>query len=159
MPKEASVEALLTTHTPEVRALVERLRQLVRQAAPEATEAVRLRWHSASRACVEKRGAFLSRQLCWRGLNYRHPSQGYFCGIFPLTDGANLLFEFGVLLPDAAGLLQGEGKQVRYVPLRKPGDIRVKVLQQLILAALVLPAGRATKLELIRAHATPATRR
>lgn len=136
MPKhigEASVEALLARHTPEVRALVERLRRLVRQTVPEATEAVQPRWHS---------------------LNYRHPSQGYFCGIFPFTEDVKLIFEFGVLLPDPAGVLQGDGKQVRFVHVNKSGDIRVKAIQQLILAALDLPVDRTTKLELIRARAS-----
>jgi hypothetical protein len=127
-----SVEALLTPHTPEVRALVERLRRLVKRSVPEATEAVQPSWHS---------------------LNYRHPAQGYFCGIFPFIGGVKLVFEFGVLLPDPAGLLQGEGKQVRFVHLRRLSDIRVKALQGLIRAALELPADRTAKLELIRARA------
>lgn len=127
-----SIEALLAPHTPAVRALVERLRHLVKRSVPEATEAAQPSWHS---------------------LNYRHPSQGYFCGIFPVTQGVKLVFEFGVLLPDPAGLLQGEGKQVRFVHLHRSSDIRVKALQGLIRAALELPADRTTKLELIRARA------
>jgi hypothetical protein len=130
-----TVEALLATHTPEVQTLVERLRRIVQRAAPEATETARLRWHS---------------------LNYHHPTLGYFCGIFPLQDSVSLLFEFGVLLPDPAGLLRGDGKQVRFVPIRRPGDIRVKAIRQLIRAALDLPADRATRLALIRGRAARA---
>lgn len=127
------VDELLATHTPEVRALTERLRRLVRQAVPKATEAAHPGWHC---------------------LNYHHPSQGLFCGIFPRHDHVNLVFEFGILLPDPTGLLQGEGKQVRLVHIRERGHIRVRAIQQLIRAALDLPIDRTTKLELIRARAS-----
>ncbi|MGQ0604623.1 MAG: DUF1801 domain-containing protein [Anaerolineales bacterium] len=134
MPKRVgTVDELLATHTSEVRTLVERLRKLVRRTVPEATEAAHLGWHC---------------------LNYHHPSQSLFCGIFPRHDHVNLVFEFGILLPDPTGLLQGEGKQVRLVHIRERGHIRVKAIQQLIHAALDLPVDRTTKLELIRARAS-----
>ena len=133
-----SPEDILAEHTPEVRALAERLRQLIRETVPEASEAAYPVWH---------------------GIGYRHPETGYFCAIFPLEDEVKLGFEFGVLLPDPAGLLQGNGRQVRYVHLRGPKDIRVRPLKALLRAAANLPGDRATKLALIRAGAKPATRR
>src|SRR5687768_10871958 len=96
-------DAILARHTPAIRALAERLRALVRRTVPEAAERANAGWHS---------------------LSYHHPSAGYFCGIFPQADDVLLAFEFGVLLPDPDGLLEGEGKQVRYVRLRRASAIR-----------------------------------
>jgi hypothetical protein len=122
-------EDILIDHTPEVRRLAEDLRRLVRETAPEASEVAYPVWHA---------------------IGFRHPRLGYFCGIFPQKETANLLFEFGILLPDPHGLLQGQGKQVRYVPVRTPEDILVEPLRQLILAAISLPDKRSVRLEMVR---------
>lgn len=143
MPKstpdtETQIKSLLARHSPEVRALVERLRRVVREAAPEATEAAYLGWHA---------------------IGYRHPAQGYFCSLFPQSEGVQVVFEFGALLPDPGGLLEGEGKQVRFVSIRSQRAIRPAALKALIKAALDLPVGRGVKLGLLKAKARPAPRR
>jgi len=127
-------EDILAEHTPEVRALAERLRLLIRETIPEASEAAYPVWH---------------------GIGYRHPEIGYFCAIFPLEHEVKLGFEFGVLLPDPTGLLQGQGRQVRYVHIVSEKDIRVRPLRALLRAAANLPGDRATKLALIRGGAKP----
>jgi hypothetical protein len=132
-----SPEAILLSHTAEVRAVAERLRQLVREAVPEATETAQPSWHS---------------------LNYRHPRAGYFCGLFPRAEDVLMVFEFGLLLPDPEGILEGEGKQVRFITLRRETDIRVQAIQNLLHAALALPPEKSVKLELIRAKAKLTTR-
>ena len=109
-------EHILTGHTPEVQELCEALRSLVRAAAPEVSEVAYPSWH---------------------GIGYRHPESGYFCAIFPQMDYVKLGFEFGVLLPDPEGLLEGNGKQVRYVNIRQLADIRAEAIQVLIQAALI----------------------
>ncbi|MFN2198331.1 MAG: DUF1801 domain-containing protein [Anaerolineales bacterium] len=129
------VVQLLAGHDPEVRAVVDQLRDLVRQTVPAANETVNFGWHS---------------------LSYRHPQQGYFCGIFPQADNACLLFEFGVLLSDPAEILQGSGKQVRYVLLAPGEPLPVEPLQSLLAAALDLPPKHAEKLALVQAGARPA---
>ena len=133
MPKRkfrtsAQIEGILASHHPEVRALVERLRKIIRETVPAAIETVNVGWHS---------------------IGYHHPDSGYFCGIFPQNDGVNLAFEFGVLLlPDQESLLEGTGKQVRYVRIRDNKDIRVRALMQLLRAAIDLPKRRDVKLGL-----------
>ena len=122
-------EDILNNHTPEVRRLAEELRQLVRKTAPQASEVAYQVWHA---------------------IGYRHPRLGYFCGIFPQKDSASLLFEFGVLLPDPQGLLQGQGKQVRYVSVRRADEILVGPFRQLIQAAVSLPDKRSVRLEMVR---------
>jgi len=122
-------EHILTGHTLEVRELCEALRSLVRAAAPEASETAYPSWH---------------------GIGYRHSKSGYFCAIFPQTDYVKLGFEFGVLLPDPDRLLEGDGKQVRYIYIRRKEDIRTEAIRGLIVAALSLPAEREAKLWLIK---------
>lgn len=122
-------EHILTGHTPEVRELCERLRSLIRATAPEASEKAYPIWH---------------------GIGYSHPQSGYFCAIFPQQDYVKLGFEFGVLLPDPEGLLQGDGKQVRYIYVRQPEDISAEAIQEFIYAALNLPAEREAKLWMIK---------
>lgn len=122
-------EDILIDHTPEVRQLAQELRKLVQETVPEAIELAYPVWHA---------------------IGYRHPRLGYFCGIFPQKDSANLLFEFVVLLPDPLGLLHGQGKQVRYVPVRRVEDILVEPFRQLIQAAVSLPDKRSVRLEMVR---------
>jgi hypothetical protein len=112
-----------------VRALAERLRALVRREAPRAVEAVRPGW-----------GA----------LTFRDPRVGYCVGIFPLPDGVRLGFEWGVLLPDPAGLLVAGGAQFRAADLPVDAPVPVEALTALVRAALALPPEAAVRRELAR---------
>jgi hypothetical protein len=132
-----SVQDILVDHAPPVRLLVERLRGIILQTVPEATESANPVWHSIS---------------------YRHPRGGYFCGIFPFQDRVDLAFEFGVLLPDPVGLLEGNGKQVRYLRIKDDEEIPGPALRALLQAAINLPERRDVKLALIRASAKPASK-
>jgi hypothetical protein len=134
MAKSLSPEDLLAQHTLEVRVLAEALRQLVHTAVPEATEKA----YSG-----------------WQGIGYSHPQAGYFCGVFPTADLVKLGFEFGVLLPDPDGLLEGSGSQMRWVFLRPGEDIPETSIKALIQAALDLPSSRQAKLWLIQNKARP----
>ena len=122
-------EHILTGHTPEVREICEALRNLVHNTVPETNEVAYPSWH---------------------GIGYRHPQSGYFCAIFPHTDYVKLGFEYGILLPDPERLLEGKGKQVRYITIRKLTEIRTQAIQNLIQAALSLPAEREAKLWLLK---------
>jgi len=125
----ATVESILARHSPEIRDLVERLRAIVRESVPEASETANPGWHSIS---------------------YRHPQSGYFCGIFPQDGDVLLAFEFGILLSDPDGVLEGKGTQVRFARIKRKRDIRVRAFKKLIKAALDLPASRSIKLEMMR---------
>jgi hypothetical protein len=124
-----TAEHILTGHTPEVREICETLRELVRATVPQAWEVAYPSWH---------------------GIGYHHPQRGYFCAIFPQHDYVKLGFEFGVLLPDPDGLLEGSRKQVRYVMIHQPADVNAGVIRELILAAISLPAERDAKLWLMK---------
>lgn len=58
-------------------------------------------------------------RLGWGSVNYRHPRAGFVCAIFPMEDHVSLVFEHGRLL--SSPLLEGDGKQVRYIRFA-PGD-------------------------------------
>jgi hypothetical protein len=60
----------------------------------------------------------------------------------------NLGFNFGSLLPDPDGLLQGEGKLIRHVRLAQPADLDVPGVRELVKSAIALaerPEGKAAK--------------
>jgi hypothetical protein len=124
-----TVDSVMNGHAPPVREIVERLRAIIRETVPEAAESANPVWHS---------------------LSYKHPESGYFCGIFPLANRVDVAFEFGVLLPDPEGVLEGTGKQVRYLRLRDEHDLRVAAFKRLLIEAINLPPKREAKLALIR---------
>ena len=110
-------EHILARHPLTLQSLANRLRKVIRAAAPEALEVPYPGWHA---------------------IGYRHPVCGYFCGLFPFDDYVKLVFEFGVLLDDPFKLLEGEGKQVRHLTYRKTSDIQPEPLRFFIDQALHL---------------------
>jgi len=60
-------------------------------------------------------------RLGWGSVNFRHPKAGFVCAVFPMADHVSLVFEHGRLLSNAGGLLQGDGKQVRFIRFQ-PGQ-------------------------------------
>ncbi len=114
-PSNATPESILAGHTAEVKALAQSLRKLVKKTIPEAIVKAYPGWH---------------------GIGYRHPESGYFCAIFPQHDGVKLGFERGVLLPDPDQLLEGAGRQVRYVNVNSRRDIREEAIKKLLHAAI-----------------------
>jgi hypothetical protein len=109
-------EELLEQHDPEVRALANRLRTLVRTVMPEATEQA---------------------YAGWKLIGYRHAG-AYFCFVAPKRDVVQLGFEYGVDLDDPSGLLRGRGSQVRHVEVRVAEDIDVRRFTPLIRQAAAL---------------------
>ncbi len=106
-PANAAItpEHILARHSVAIRRLAGSLRKLIRAAAPEAIEVAYPGWHA---------------------IGYRHSACGYFCGLFPFDDCVKLIFEFGVLLHDPFGVLEGEGKQVRHLTYRRVKDIQAE---------------------------------
>jgi len=51
----------------------------------------------------------------------------------------DLAFEFGVLLPDPFQILDGRGKQVRYVHIAPEENMPLGVIQDLLLEVVNLP--------------------
>jgi hypothetical protein len=109
-------EAILQGHTPEVQAIAQRARALVLRVLPE----------------VEERG-----YPGWKLIGYR-VGGAYVGFVAPLKDHVRLGFERGVLLEDPEGLLEGDGTQVRYVPLWRPEPLPEKGIARLLQQAVAL---------------------
>ena len=78
---------ILIAYSPRVQALAARLCNLVRETVPDAVERA---------------------YPVWRGIGYRHPVSGYYCGIFPQENWGRLVFEYGALLADPDDLSERE---------------------------------------------------
>ena len=92
-------EAFLAGYSPDVQAITNVLRQLVKATIPDVQERVSLGWQLIGYRVLD-------------GARSR-----YFCFVSPLAHEVRLGFEYGVLLGDQAQL-EGNGSQVRYVYLR-----------------------------------------
>ena len=115
-------EQFLATFPAEIRALADQLRVLIRRTVPNIDEPV---------------------YLGWRLIGYRVRDDGrsrYFCYIAPFEERVTLGFEYGVLLSNDAGLLEGTGTQVRYVTIRAPEELREQELTALIAEAAAVAA-------------------
>ena len=66
----------------------------------------------------------------------RFRRRGTFAFVAPRADHVRLGFEHGYALPDAAGLLEGEGGQVRHVTLRTTAEVTSRPVKMLVSAAL-----------------------
>ena len=70
---------------------------------------------------------------------FPHFSQnGAVCAIIPYKDHVNLEFYRGTELNDPNGLLEGTGKKLRHVKIRKLDDVKTGALKELLLEAVVL---------------------
>lgn len=126
-PREVvTPEAFLAGYVPEVQAIANALRQLVKDTLPGVHERVALGW-----------------QL----IGYRVPDGArsrYCCYVAPLSQEVRLGFEYGVLLSDQAQL-EGGGSQVRYVAVRALGAIAPERLAPLIAEAALVAVARAAR--------------
>jgi hypothetical protein len=58
----------------------------------------------------------------WDGIGFRHPDAGYVCAIYPRDQEVRLLFEHGVRLVDEEQLLEGAGRQTRFIRVGARND-------------------------------------
>ncbi|MDB5542096.1 MAG: hypothetical protein JWQ89_3823 [Devosia sp.] len=77
-------------------------------------------------------------RLGWGSVNYRHPKAGFVCAIFPMEDHASLVFEHGRQL--SSPLLEGDGKQVRYIRFEPGAKIPEDEIAILLAEAIALKA-------------------
>jgi hypothetical protein len=121
MSKEKNVETYVRSLEPGKRALVQKLRRLVKARAPHLVEV--MKWGN----------------VCWVGA-------GNVCLIHVADDHLDFGFFMGASLADPAGILVGNGKFLRMVKVRKAADIRPRELAGVIAGAVSLDgAGSAPK--------------
>ncbi len=134
--KTISVEQFLADYHPNVQELANLLRAVMQQALPEAHEAA---------------------YPGWRLIGYRVPKTSgskkdvYIGYIAPLETHVSLGFEWGILMDDPHNILEGQGKQVRYITIRTPQDIDparlMSLIQEAARVAQFSPVEKATRIE------------
>jgi hypothetical protein len=123
--KPEDLDALLAGHSPTIRATTERLRQLVREMAPQANETVDLPDHLLAYGWTDR-----MRDLVF--------------AIAPHTAHVNLQLADGATLPDPGAFVEGTGKRIRHVKCRSVADAERAEIRTLIEAqiqARSAPAG------------------
>jgi hypothetical protein len=122
-------EVFLSGYDPEIRDIAERLRDVVREAVPDAIERVR---------------------AGWRLIGYDVPvgrRTRYFGFVAPEPEHVHLGFEYGVWMTDPEGLLLGAHlnlRKVRFVTYEPGDDIPVEPLVRYTREAADLAAARVT---------------
>ena len=108
---------------------LEATRKMVRSTAPKAEEiAYQMKQPASSRTM-------------WKLYRYAVDGQDV-VGIGTFPDHANLYFYRGVDLDDGTGLLQGGGKLMRSITLRKPADAERADIKRMVRRAFQLAAHR-----------------
>jgi hypothetical protein len=97
-------EPVLEKMSPEVRALAQQLRVLIKEVMPHATEKAYLGWGSIGYAAGGK-------------------MRDMVVALAPQRTYVNLGFGDGVDLPDPAHRLEGTGKRLRHVKIRGDADV------------------------------------
>ena len=121
---------LLAPYGEAIQKLAVAVRKLILEEAPEASEFIYEVYTIAAHFSFTER-----------------PSDAF---AFTTTHAnwVNLGFNFGAMLPDPAGLLRGEGKQIRHVRIAQPADLEAPGVRELIQAAIgeaERPEGKALK--------------
>jgi hypothetical protein len=125
-------EGLLADHSPEHRAIANRLRELVLETVPDAIEGVRQGWGLIGYDVpIGRRTRFFA----WIWLQPEHVHLG---------------FQNGVLMTDPGSLLQGRGitKQVRWLTMDRLDDIPPEAPELIREAVRVAALSRAERVAL-----------
>ena len=81
-------------------------------------------------------------RLGWRSINFRHELAGYFGAVFPNEERAIVYFEYGRLLSDPDGLLDGglDLKRGRFMRLSPDAALPEEAIMQMLAEAIALRA-------------------
>ncbi len=109
-------EELFTSSTPEVQSIGYKLRELVYEIIPDASETV-----------------YLGMKIAL------YKKEVEICGIQPAGDRCNFYLTRGVYLLDPEGLLEGSGKRLRHVKVRSVVCMAAQGIRDLLKQAVALP--------------------
>jgi hypothetical protein len=113
---------------PATRPIVEAARRAVRAVAPRKAEEV---------ACQSQRPR--SPSMMWKLVRYTLEGETVVT-IGTFTRHSSIFFARGTELDDERGLLEGEGKVLRYITLRTPSDAVASGVKELVRRAFALEA-------------------
>ena len=111
-----TVDEFLAPHTPQVRDLAMQTRDLIKSIMPRVIEVVRPGRNAITYASGDKMADWIFY-------------------ISPFKSHINLGFLRGTELPDPAGLMEGTGKLLRHVKIRRAEDLEAPALRALIQTA------------------------
>jgi len=126
MPKSdaITVSEQLKRVPPETRPIVQAARRAVKAAGPHAKEVAYQSQPPRSRSAM------------WKLVRYSIGDE-YAVGIGTFTTYATMFFTRGRELDDGSGLLEGSGKDARFVRLREPKDAAQPALTRVLRKALI----------------------
>jgi hypothetical protein len=127
MPPDVSLSEQLRKVPSSVRPTVKAALKTVRDAAPEADEI-------AYRSRPPR-----SKSAMWKLARYAVNGENV-VGVGTFTDHSTIFFYRGRELDDGSGLLQGGGKDARFVTLRSPDDAEKPAVKRLVRKAFKLGA-------------------
>jgi hypothetical protein len=113
------VLAFLAEYPVTIGDIARRLREIIRAAIPNA-------------------GEELDRPARVIGYSFGPGYSGLVCTIIPSKKGVKLGVVYGPRLRDPSGLLEGSGKQHRYVAFSEPADLEKAGLKDLLRAAVTV---------------------
>ena len=117
---------------PAVRPIVQSARRAVKEAAPQAKE-----------VAYQSRPP-RSKSAMWKLVRYAVGDE-YVVGIGTFATYATMFFTHGRELDDGSGLLEGSGKDARFVRLRKPGDAAQPALRRVLRKSFAAGTGSHTQ--------------
>jgi hypothetical protein len=120
------IDRFLEGYAPEIRDLTHRVRALVASVAPDADETLKVGW-----------------KVIWYGFGSKMPDQ--FAVVMPTKNHVGLGFAHGSELPDPDGRLEGEGKRIRHVKLRRKADVEDPAIATLLRLEVALTRGAAKR--------------
>lgn len=112
------LQKIIAEATPPLQVLLIETRQLILTVYPLVTEVPWVRQKTIGYGIGPKK---MSQHFCWIALYKQY---------------LNLGFNYGTSLPDPQGLLEGNGKLLRHVPIRQLADLQQPGLVILLEAAL-----------------------
>ena len=124
-PTEVSLSQQLTKIPPKTRPTVAAAIKTVKQVAPKAQEIAYRSKQPTSKSAM------------WKLVRYAVDGTNV-VGIGTFTSHAALFFYRGRELDDRSGLLQGSGKDSRFLTLRAPSDAESPAVKQLVRQAFKL---------------------
>jgi len=122
---EITLSEQLKKLAPRVRSIVQAARRTVKAAAPNATE------------ITSQSEPPRSKTYMWKLVRYKVDGRDV-VGIGAFTGHASLVFYRGRELDDNSGLLQGGGKEARFVTLSTPADAERSAVARMVRRAFKL---------------------
>lgn len=122
---EFSIRDRLASVPPMVRPIVQAAHRAVRSVAPQAEEI----------ACTGGRPA--STSMMWKLVRYTIGGR-IVVTLGTFSKHASIFFAHGSALDDPGGLLEGTGKDLRYITLRTPADAGRAAVKQILRKAFAL---------------------